>query len=79
MRLVDADMLCKYCDNNINHSITPNEIMRMPYIDAEPVKHGRWSEDDEGFYHCSACKELSDWDHRYCPNCGAKMDGGVDE
>lgn len=37
MRLIDADMLCKYCDNNINHSITPNEIMRMPFIDAEPI------------------------------------------
>lgn len=46
--------------------------------DAEPVKHGRWSEDDEGFYHCSVCKELSDWEHRYCPNCGAKMDGGAE-
>lgn len=46
--------------------------------DAEPVKHGRWSEDDEGFYHCSVCKELSDWEHIYCPNCGAKMDGGAE-
>lgn len=43
-------------------------------VDAEPVKHGRWIEDDEGFCHCSVCKELSDWEHRYCPNCGAKMD-----
>lgn len=49
-----------------------SRVKKSPTI--EPVKHGRWSEDDEGFYHCSVCKELSDWEHRYCPNCGAKMD-----
>lgn len=53
---------------------------------AEPVKHGRWIWDDNNDrYVCSECNKepsgncdggcvshLSD----YCPNCGAKMDGG---
>lgn len=87
MRLIDADMLCKYCDNNINHSITPNEIMRMPYINAEPVKHGKWETHDvvktlasgktlDGFCQCSECGDIFDYcfsNYKYCPNCGAIM------
>ena len=30
--LVDADALCKLCNNSIDHSVTPNDIMRMPII-----------------------------------------------
>lgn len=81
MKLIDVDMLCKYCDNNINHSITPNEIMRMPFIDAEPVKHGRWIRTSENVsttqvQHCSECGHNTNYDFPYCSNCGAKMDGG---
>ena len=48
-----------------------------------PVQHGRWEWDTEDIYRCSNCAEKShvkevmghpEWD--YCPNCGAKMDGG---
>ena len=57
-------------------------IRQMPVVDAEPVRRGTWELVPVGVnwhitaYHgCSACgcvfKELS----RYCPNCGAKMDG----
>ena len=31
-RLIDADALCEYCDNVIDHSATPNDIMRFPTI-----------------------------------------------
>ena len=45
-------------------------------------KFGEWIEDDYGFNRCSECGW--DWDEReqatpYCPNCGAKMDGGDDD
>lgn len=54
---------------------------KMPTVDAEPVRHGQWIWDDEG-YHCSECffhaygntLECFDGTYRYCPNCGAKMD-----
>ena len=57
------------------------DIAAAPTID--PVRHGRWIWDDEG-YHCSECFYHTYWDPgeeisvewRYCPNCGAKMDGG---
>lgn len=59
------------------------EVHYMPAADVAPVQHGKWLYDD--YYDigdvCSEC----DWDskmthpsYRYCPNCGAKMDGGED-
>lgn len=63
-------------------------IESIPAVDAVPVVHGRWSEkrwmtdDDWGVINhraivCSACKgEIAEGEQtRYCPNCGAKMDG----
>lgn len=51
-------------------------------IEAEPVRHGRWSlaEDGDGVV-CSCCgKDLCNLvyetdDFNYCPHCGARMDG----
>lgn len=48
----------------------------------DPAVAGR---DPIGGYICSACKEEAVYDcndefvlSKYCPNCGAKMDGGTD-
>ena len=50
-----------------------------------PVRHGRWIEQDKYtfgvMYDCSICGDrILDNGHswNYCPNCGAKMDGGAD-
>lgn len=41
---------------------------------AEPVKHGRWIEDEYGIPHCSECKAINNTVFRnYCPNCGTDM------
>lgn len=44
--------------------------------DYAEVKHGEWIE-GKTLEKCSVCgkKGFPDW--HYCPNCGAKMDGGV--
>lgn len=55
----------------------------IPAADVVEVRHGRWEIRNWGFdyYCCSACG----FEHRYegpfayCPNCGAKMDGGQDD
>ena len=57
-------------------------IEKAPTVDAVPVVHGQWNADET----CSLCGEKSTegldatkWDYwlpTYCPNCGAKMDGG---
>lgn len=54
--------------------------------DVAEVKHGEWvydytSECIPGTdatldYKCSECGDRSAEEYKYCPNCGAKMDGG---
>ena len=61
----------------------------IPAADVVPVVHGHWIWHEEEFeYECSACHCRFDYNHtfeifdhgfqyaNYCPNCGAKMDGG---
>ncbi len=60
------------------------EIDDTPTIEAEPVRHGRWISDEADIlFHCSKCgvQISTSWDYKdlqwnYCPDCGAKMDGG---
>ena len=60
-------------------------IERILAADVAPVRHGRWIEKDKydfgTFYDCSICGNcILDTGHswNYCPNCGAKMDGGAE-
>ena len=54
-------------------------------IDVAPAVHGRWIEDHD-YLKCAKCGVMVKWDFtffdigdwNYCPNCGAKMDGGED-
>lgn len=56
-------------------------LMQLPSADAEPLRHGQWIRRKTATHHgelyCSICEEESPiqmlW--RYCPNCGAEMDG----
>ena len=73
-------------------SMTPF-IQGLPAADVAPVVHGRWIEQEDPlldvYYTCSVCKEdfyiettgYTEKDmflYTYCPNCGARMDGGND-
>ena len=58
------------------------DVELLPTVDAAPVRHGHWKEDPSGygFWICSACGFVSeasaaDMLYKFCPNCGAKMDG----
>lgn len=52
--------------------------------DVVPEKHGHWRQVDESKCECSNCGIIvliavyPHGDKNYCPNCGAKMDGGED-
>ena len=57
-------------------------ILCVPAADVEPVRHGHWIETAHKGYKCSLCNCLSslfdeNLKSEYCPWCGAKMDGGV--
>jgi rubredoxin len=61
------------------------DVRDMPAADVAPVVHARWERVRSNWY-CTGCHK----GHRitngaptannfaYCPNCGAKMDGGKD-
>ena len=69
------------------YSVILNEVLNCPAADVVPVVHGQWDGNN-----CTACKlpwnwnmvqNADDWGYfdpmpDYCPNCGAKMDGGAD-
>lgn len=69
-------------------------IAEMPAADVAPVVHGQWIigvDDDDFDVKCSKCKWTDIFEvagiaaveriaktMHYCPNCGARMDGGAD-
>lgn len=62
----------------VGFGLTIEDIERIPAVDAEPVKHGRWEvvHDNNGAHH--VCPYCGEWRYHskqlYCGNCGAKMD-----
>ena len=63
-------------------------IMDIPAADVAPVRHGRWISVPHKLARvCSVCNrdepyKFADIDadvYDYCPNCGAKMDGELNE
>ena len=62
-------------------------LREAPTIDVTPVRHGRWVSVPHKLARvCSVCNrdepyKFADIDadvYDYCPNCGAKMGGGVE-
>ena len=68
-------------------------IKRLLAADVAEVVHGEWLRSDDDWnslttIQCSICGEewcfetdddVSLLNYKYCPNCGAKMDGGNDD
>lgn len=66
-----------------------NAIKNIPSADVVEAKHGKWVEQEDflgdTYYDCSCCGESfcliegtpTDNMYNFCPNCGAKMDGGT--
>ena len=56
-------------------------VKDVPAVDAEPVRRGEWTEpyknDIWDCYACSLCGHTCESKSRFCPECGAKMDGGT--
>lgn len=65
----------------------------LPAADVAPVVHGLWEKEPSSFwrwtpsgavvvarttYRCGLCGRGTAVKSNYCPNCGARMDGGAD-
>lgn len=90
MRMIDANALKTSFEEDGHLSNYIEEFIdNAPTIDAEPVRHGLWiqSKTVPAYHHCSLCKVARKMQAscnkylilRYCPHCGAKMDGGKDD
>lgn len=92
-RLIDADALFRRVSKELGSSVMylPIDFQEMivdsPAVDAAPVVHGRWIASDKykGYMVCSNCTDayvapawLDEGKWRYCPACGARMDGEAD-
>ena len=86
IRLIDANALCRVVDRYKGSYPAASAIISVvaaaPTIEAEPVRHARWvtcndGSDFDGETVCTGCKGVSPsgWWWKYCPHCGAKMDG----
>lgn len=59
-------------------------IAKAPAADVVEVKHGKWVWVAQRFldggyidiFRCSECLVPDGKQYHYCPNCGARMDGG---
>lgn len=66
----------------IQYHTVKEMVNSSPTLDAVEVVHGWWIElpSMEPDYKCSECGQSYAWwepsEAHYCPNCGAKMDGG---
>ena len=80
MRLIDADALPRYTGYALSAVEIARAVENAPTIDAVPVRHGEWQWISAySFYRCSECYEIAERRTPYCPNCGAKMNGGKDD
>lgn len=64
-------------DGGVDINELEDLIKRMPTIEAEPIKHGRWIDRGKDMcvrWKCSECGRKDTHIYNYCPDCGAKMD-----
>lgn len=69
------------------------DVIRISAADVAPVVHGLWEKEPSAFwrwtpsgavavarttYRCGLCGRGTAVKSNYCPNCGARMDGGAD-
>ena len=84
MRLIDADKIdFHYLPLRAvlkDLYITKSEVDKMPTVEAEPIRRGKWNNVLEFTHHqpktsfCSICRGEAIKKYKYCPFCGAKMD-----
>ena len=88
MKLIDKNALVEYLERMGNEIYAGNDeyfigqkaglmkvvgvIMTFPTV--EERKHGHWEDIDLDTSVCSVCKKPQEYETKYCPECGAKME-----
>lgn len=83
---IRAVMAAKWVDGS-DGAMAMEIVASPPAADVAPVVHGRWERDADGDWYCTNCDEVvaicesgreRTYRKPYCPNYGAKMDGGAE-
>lgn len=78
-------LLEKLKERDLCLCVSEQDIKDAPAADVAPVVRGRWKAigaDKHGRgteYVCSSCSKCYPYVCNYCPNCGAKMQGELNE
>ena len=70
--------------NDLSTSVMAKALNSIPAADVAPVRHGEWEivvgSNGKEYMVCTCCRVSQSMTgvFTYCPNCGAKMDGGGD-
>ena len=77
MRLIDRDELMSVISEikSVVEFDGPIDEVHVKGEKYEKVRHGKWIDSSNGWM-CTCCGMDTSKDYNYCPNCGAKMDGG---
>ena len=81
MKLIDADALKREPELLYGLTVAITEIQDV--INEAPTveerKHGHWIDIDLDTSICSVCKKPQEYETKYCPECGAKMENNGDD
>jgi tRNA(Ile2) C34 agmatinyltransferase TiaS len=82
--LADIDEMSIWWGDAVDLDDIVANIEHMAAADVAPVRRGQWKQVSKAnrAVKCTACGFTTDSArarmYRYCPDCGAKMDGGAD-
>lgn len=75
------EVLCAYAKTDFRLAKALNVfqflINKAPTV--EERKHGHWEDIDLDTSVCSVCKKPQEYETKYCPECGAKMENNGDD
>jgi hypothetical protein len=90
MKLIDKDALSMELMNEVLNAYAKADFrfahalnVFQGLIDKTPTveerKHGHWEDIDLDTSVCSVCKKPQEYETKYCPECGAKMENNGDD
>ena len=81
MKLIDKDALKREPELLYGLTVAITEIQDVIYEapTVEERKHGHWEDIDLDTSVCSVCKKPQEYETKYCPECGAKMENNGDD